>query len=223
MDKYKEDERYIVPFKQLERLSDIPEGIKAVDGHKNQISFVDVDKDNRIEYMDLSDNSLRDMNSLASLKHLITLDCGFNMLTKIVQLDGGKLEQLYLMCNYIETIENISYPRMKILDVAGNEIEKIENIVSPDLEDLYLSSNRIRTVECLSDLLKLKILDLSYNQIESIDCHHLPQSLETLLLHGNHSLVSIENIDHLRNLKMIGVKKTPMAEAGFPEAINVWA
>ncbi|CAF5054572.1 unnamed protein product, partial [Rotaria sp. Silwood1] len=133
--------------------------------------------------------------------------------------DLNRLQELYLSCNdlYDDVFAIISrYERLKILHLAYNKIEQIDdaslsklnsltdlnlsgnNIQSlpqnalssmENLQVLCLHSNKLRAIPDLRRLNSLKVLDLSFNAIDSASIDNLfPPSLTILDLSGNQAI-----------------------------------
>lgn len=222
MEKYGDDEVFILVRQNLPEMPEIPPGKAAVDVRRNKITTIRFDPENSIEYLDISDNLIKDISPASGLCKAKVLDCSYNLLESIPVLDLESLRELYLISNDIAKIENIRFSSLEKLDLANNEIRRIENIDSPGITELYLASNKITTVENLAHLPSLKILDLQYNDIEEIDCRALPKTLEILLLQGNTSLRKITNTEHLENLKMVNVRRTKVENARFSGDVKMW-
>ncbi|KAI5169107.1 protein phosphatase 1 regulatory subunit 7 [Pancytospora epiphaga] len=222
MDKY--DDKFIFIRTNL-KLTEIPEidaNIKCVDLRKNRLEMICFPLNTMIEYIDLSDNLIKDIEPINSLSGLKVVDCSYNLVKRIPVIDLKELEELYLIANDIERIENISFRNLVKLDLAGNKIEVIENIQAESLQELYLATNKIKKVENLSHFNELKILDLQYNEITELDCNQLPQSLEEILLQGNSLLCKISNIERLKKLKMINYKGTRISHLNLGEDVITW-
>ncbi|CAF3582304.1 unnamed protein product [Rotaria sordida] len=143
--------------------------------------------------------------------------------------DLNRLQELYLSCNELDddVFAIISrYERLKILHLAYNKIEQIDdtslsklnsltdlnlsgnNIRSlpqnalsslENLQVLCLHSNKLRAIPDLRRLNSLKVLDLSFNAIDSASIDNLfPPSLTILDLSGNQA-INIQR-DSLRSL-----------------------
>ncbi|GAB6024241.1 TOLL-like receptor [Chamberlinius hualienensis] len=134
----------------------------------------------------------------------IEADAFFNLeKVKILKLDDNRLKQipisfhlksldtLNMTNNAITSIDNIRhYPMLYLIDFSYNKIRMIELNLFDEFKhsniSLYVDHNQITNVS-LSDVIKskIKILDLSYNQLTEIDFHSIPPNLAYLLLKGN--------------------------------------
>jgi Leucine-rich repeat (LRR) protein len=220
MDSYQENQVYSSIRQGYTELPQIPADVLAVDVRRNKISQISLEHIPQIEYLDISDNLIRSIGALSGLSRLTVLDAAYNLLSRISPLDLPSLKELYLMSNDILEIEHMNFKNLEKLDMANNNIKKIENLKCLQLKELYLGANKIIEIENIRHLSGLKILDLQFNAIETVDCAELPRSLEILLLQGNSNLHSIKNLDFLENLKILGIKNTKLAIKS--EKINIW-
>ncbi|ADM12176.1 uncharacterized protein Eint_090470 [Encephalitozoon intestinalis ATCC 50506] len=212
---------YIV-HRQLERIPTIPEHARTVDLRRNNISVMALNKAESVEYLDLSDNRIKVISDLENVPNLKVLDLSYNLITEI-SIPRMGLSELYLISNDISTIHGLDLPCIKKLDMAVNDICQIENLENcATLEELYLGSNRIRTVEGLSELKDLKVLDLQNNELEVVDCSAVPCNVEVLLLGENRNLQMIENLESLKNLRILGLEKTRVPSDLFEGCFTVW-
>lgn len=222
MDKFEEEEMFIQRKYALTECPSIPVGIKAVDLKGNCLSSLLFAEGNAIEYIDVSDNKVGDIEPLNMLNKAHTIDCSYNIIDFIPNIHLPNLSELYLMANDIKKIENLEVPRLKKLDFANNDIRRIENLGCPMLEELYLSCNEISKIENLEHLKDLKTLDLQYNQLEEVDCSLVPETIEILMLQGNRKLKRVLNTERLKNLKMVNLKDTPLSEMKFGDGVVTW-
>jgi Leucine-rich repeat (LRR) protein len=114
---------------------------------------------------------------------LKTLSLNENRIVKIRSNDLlhlEKLEELSLNCNGIDEIEPNSFKHLKSLkklDLSFNRLKSFNSslfVGLVKLEELNLSDNRIDSIhssesDFIDHLRNLTSLDLSYNQIESVD------------------------------------------------------
>lgn len=222
MNKYADDSVFILSGAKLTEVPSIPLGKLAIDLRKNQIKQIAFHPENSIEYIDLSDNLIKDATPLNDLKKADVIDCSYNLIEKIPVLRLSAISELYFIANDIVKIENINFGSLVKLDLAGNNIQKIENIEACKLEELFLASNKIEKIENISHLSHLRVLDLQYNAITEVDCSVLPRSLEILMLQGNALLNKIKNLDGLKHLKTVNLKGTPMEEFHPGDGIETW-
>ncbi|KAH9411695.1 hypothetical protein HK407_04g08050 [Ordospora pajunii] len=216
-----EDRVYIV-HRQIEKIPEISGRVKAVDLHRNRISEMVLSRVESMEYLDLSDNRIAEINDLENVPNLKVLDLSYNLIST-VEIPVMNLEELYLISNDIPMIHGLELPMLRKLDMAANEICRIENLEGcRSLAELYLGSNRIREVDGLDDLCMLKTLDLQNNDILRVDCLKIPRSVEVLLLGENVNLEQIDNIEALCNLRILGIEKTRVLMEAHEGKFEVW-
>lgn len=208
--------------KRLTVFPDIAKETRILDIKRNRLKSIHFPQDSQLVYLDVSDNLIDTMKPVSELKYLEVLDFGYNLLKEIPPLDLPSLRELYLMSNDIEEIKNLDFPNLEKLDVANNDIKVLENINCTNITEAYFGANKISSLVDLTQLTNLKILDLQYNKLYEVDCIHLPQSIEILLLNNNKSLYKICNIDHLVNLKMLGVKNTKIGDVNTGGRFELW-
>ena len=106
-------------------------------------------KNGQIIELDLSNSSISDISSLASLKNLKKLHLVENKIRDI-----SKLGELVNLCE---------------LDLSSNQISDISHLRNLlNLTKLNLSDNKIGDISALTNLINLKELNLSYNVISDI-------------------------------------------------------
>jgi len=110
-------------------------------------AVVDLTKNKKLQIVDLHGSGIKELN-VSNLQNLTGVDCDFCNLEKINVLNCPKLNKLY--CNY-----NL----LKTLDLSGTY---------PELYTLEAADNRLYSVT-LGYCPSLRILDLHYNKIASLD------------------------------------------------------
>ncbi len=116
--------------------------------------------------LDLSDNRLADVSSLADLRGLESLDLSGNALTDIAPLSTlTALQRLNLRGNRIADLEPLaSLPRLEVLLLDGNRIADAGALTHlGTLEHLGLADNAVADFAPLSDLWSLRRLDVGGN------------------------------------------------------------
>lgn len=123
----------------------------------------------RLKYLDLSKNSITEINNIKLPKTLINLDLSRNRILEIKGLEGLiKLQGLYLSYNFINEIKNLEdLVSLTNMDLIGNQIDEIKGLEKLiHLKRLDLSCNRILEIKGLDNLLlSLNGLYLSNNPI----------------------------------------------------------
>ncbi len=143
----------------------------------------------QLEYLDLSANTLRNIQVLAGMKHLKELYLANNAVTSLDALSGlTELEKLDISYNSIHTLEPLRgmYNSMTVLLASHNQLDYIGGI--PDLQKikiLDLSHNQITDVTALILLADLNELDLSNNQLTTIQGFEMLMQLQRLKVAHN--------------------------------------
>ncbi|EPR79430.1 leucine rich repeat protein, partial [Spraguea lophii 42_110] len=181
--------------------------------YRNRISKIELPFNADIEYLDLGDNSIREIECLENVPNLKTLDLTYNCITEIKNLNLKYLEELYLIANDIEKMSGLeNLKNLKKLDLGCNEIEEIEGLDNLYLlEELYLGSNSIEKIENVKHM-KLKIFAAQDNLLEEVDCRELPKTLKELYLSENENLKEIKNLELLKDLEYLEIVKCKITE-----------
>ncbi len=135
----------------------------------------------------LSGNRIEDVSPLFSLSNLTVLDVSDNALDNIAAVGAFTgLKELKLANNQITDLRPLSaLVTLEKLNLSGNRISDvmpIANILT--LQQVRLAHNQLRgdAIEALTGLGALTLLDLSHNQIESVDhLSQLPSNVEVHL------------------------------------------
>lgn len=184
---------------KLEDISFLEENIfdslKYLKASSNLIDKNDFSKFNlpNLESLIMENNLLKSLDSkfFSGMKQLKEINLGFNQIEKLdaFKETSGNLIKLILTNNKIINTEFLgNLKSLEYLDLSFNLIESFgEYLVSNiNLKELYLQNNKISKLT-LSRLGSLEILDLSNNQIESIEQSVFAglTSLNTLRLNDN--------------------------------------
>lgn len=149
------------------------------------------------------------------VKLLRRLDFSFNLLTNLknITCQMPQLHHLAAYCCQLQDIEDLSYTnsgpqgsKLEVLHLQQNGISSIPRgfISFTKLRDLRLDRNNLTSVKHLSSCVSLRILNLSYNKLRSIDGIEGLQRLEVLILRNN-QIDSIKSIKLLPSLREIDV------------------
>lgn len=126
----------------------------------------------KLTYLDLDENSLRDISALSSMTNLQQLSMSQNSLVDLSALETcTALTALDVSYNSLTDISTVlSLPGMTSLIVSHNEqlssVAGIENLVN--LTQFYASNCRLTDVSALAGCAKLSDLDISYNALTDI-------------------------------------------------------
>jgi len=166
---------------KLKKLPNIPKTLKQLKCGFNDIKkFPNIPKDSEINYIDLSNNQLTEINGI-NLTMLIYFDASFNKLTDSSEshiYNLSNLETLKLVRNNFTNIKLLP-KTIKLFDCTANEILKLpENIeFCENLTDIFASKNKLTFINILSK--NLEKLYISNNRITHFP-HILPKTLQIL-------------------------------------------
>ena len=172
-------------------------------------------------YLDLQDNTIRDIQALASMEQLTELYLSGNAVVDLSPLTNLKeLQILHAARNAIADISPVfGLTKLTQLDISDNKVSDLSGIgnlaqlrifraeknnltdisklgLCTKLEEVLVPHNSITDISGLSGLTSLSSLDFSYNQVTS-----LPNfSKETLLVTINGSYNQIEDLSSLSEL-----------------------
>lgn len=152
---------------------------------------------NTLEYLDVSNNQLFDLNGLAGFRYLRTLKVAGNSLTKIVASDFATLKSL------------------SVLVVSGNNITQIEaNAFTPcPIRSLNASQNGLSDLAPFLTLKEtLSMLSVASNNIMHFDALSVMSRLHTLDLAGNNAydIAEVYSLAKLPLLRTVSLANNPL-------------
>ena len=180
-----------------------------------------------LEYLDLSQNTIRDLSPLTNMTALQDLYLQHNAINDLTVLSGLKsLARLDVSYNLLETLTPIfSCPELMYLNAGNNKITTLASIdrlaslqilrfanntiqdISPisactGITQLDISENMIADISSLSALVKLETLNFSRNVVTELPAFEKECALITI--DGSHNqLASLGALDGLVNLNNV--------------------
>ena len=170
-----------------------------VGDYDSLIIFENIDQFINLEFLDLPNDKINDIDALSTLTKLYFLNLSDNEITNIESLKFAiRLKKLYLSMNKIVDIKVLSnLSNLQSLSISANMINDISSLQNlKDLKYLNLSHNRITNITSLKDLTILDNLHLDLNLIQDISPLSNLTKLTKLTLSGNR----FKNIDYLSGL-----------------------
>ena len=178
-----------------------------------------------LETLDISSNTVRNLDPLSSLAELNQLHAAHNAITDLSVVGTlAKLTELDVSYNALQSIAPLSgCVRLETLNASNNQITDISTAAAlPLLTELNLDYNGLSDLSGLSGCASLKTLTLSNNSIEDLSplvglrtlerldfsynsVSELPQFAENSamqVIDGSHN--TLENIDSIRSMADIG-------------------
>ncbi|KFB47900.1 AGAP011187-PA-like protein [Anopheles sinensis] len=186
------------------RLTEIPEGLgklrflKSLDLGKNRISAVNNASFEGLEQLlglRLVENRITNISrdAFVTLSSLHVLNLASNQIRHIDQSafsSNPTIRAIRLDNNELEDISGVftSLPALVFLNVSDNQIRVFDYSHFPtSLEWLDMHQNNISELGNYYDLnnLQIKMLDVSFNRLTSVDSKCIPDGIETLFLNNN--------------------------------------
>lgn len=153
---------YLGRLKSLKRLTLQKCGLSTTEG---------LEEAQNLTYLDMCDNSLRNITPLASLLNLEELNLSNNALNDLTALSGlKKLISLDVSKNSIPTLAPLSTAAgLEKLNVANNALTDLTGVAElSHLLNLNASNNAITTVSHLASNTQLAVLNIANNKIADI-------------------------------------------------------
>ena len=153
----------------------------------------------------LHHNALTDLTSLSGLTSIVRLDVSYNALTSISPICNTSgliwLDASHNMLTDIVGMEKLTL--LQYLSVAHNSITDISPLAACiSVTELYLSNNTITALTAIEPMTKLYKLDFSYNQVTELPSWEKDCAL--IRIDGSHNLLSdLSNLSGLDNLNSV--------------------
>lgn len=152
-------------------------------------------------------NSLNDLSALASCTELTQLDISYNLVTSLDSISGlSQLSWLNVSHNMVTQIGLLGkLTGLTSLSLAHNELTDIAPLSAClNLMELNLSNNALVDISILADLVQLEQLDFSHNQVAELPAFAADAAL--VQIDGSHNLItslaSLSGLDALNNVYM---------------------
>ena len=142
----------------------------------------------KISYLDISQNTIRDLTPLQSMTNLQEAYLQHNAINDLTVLGGLKsLKKLDVSFNLLSTINPLlNCTTLTSLNVGNNTLVSLAGIGSLSaLETLKVANNTLSDVTPISECQKLRELDLSSNMITDISALGVLSNLETFAFSRN--------------------------------------
>lgn len=152
--------------------------------------------------LDLQHNAVTDLSVLSSLDKLVKLNIGFNAVTTLAPLkDCARLTWLNADNNQITMLEGVdSLSLLTDFSVNNNKLTDVSQLAGlTELTSLGISSNTISDISMLKNLTKLQSFDFSGNQISELPDWSDGCALQTI----DGSYNALTNIDSLKNMQSL--------------------
>lgn len=215
-----EDLKMIGSMPMLKRLTLSGCGLTTVSGLETATA---------ITYLDLSQNTIRDLSPLQTMTNLEEVYLQHNAIIDLTQLSGfGALKKLDVSYNLltslnpifncttltslsatnntIDTISGIdSLAALESLKIAHNTLADVSSIATcTSIKHLDVSNNLLDDISALSALTKLEVLNFSRNSVTALPAFAEDSPLITI--DGSHNkldtLKPLEGLDNLNNVYM---------------------
>lgn len=188
--------------------------------------------------IDFDNNNISQISNLAYLTKLETFNIRNNKLKELNNLPNSIVE-INASNNKITRIGNLikNYIKLKKLDISNCEIDTLNSKLPLNLKMLFINGNNISKILDLGYLKKLKILDISNNNL--FDIYNLPRSIIELdasynnikklddvldnypkLERLNVSDNSITNINRSKNIKILNCMNNKLKYIGYFDNIE---
>lgn len=209
----------LINIKSLSHLTEL----RVVGGSLNEDELTAIGQLTGLKRLTLSDCGLSSIASLSHMNQLEYLDLSQNTIRNLkVIADMQELQELYLNNNVVTDLSNLTgLTKLRILDLSYNDLKSVDPLLTDTaLTYLNLAHNQVSDVQTLSSLHALVELDISYNTISDVTAVSSCKELEVLNISNN----TIEDISALSALEKIinlnfaynKVKKLPQFNATSP-------
>lgn len=203
---------------ELRVLEKLPNLQKLVLSDCGLSTVADLENVTGLTYLDISNNTIRNLEPLEGMTNLQELYMQFNAITSLESLTSMyELEKLNISFNSVSSLAPLGLcVKLSWLDASNNELSSANGIaqlqflntlslnynhlsdVSPlgaclQMKELSFTNNNVYDISSLSSLTNLEMLDFSYNNVTSLPAW--PQSCSLRVLQGSRNQVS--NIDVL--------------------------
>lgn len=178
-------------------------GLVWLDLNNNTVRNIDpLRAMSNLQELNLQHNALTDLSALASATALTKLDVSFNTLTSLAPLSSlTSLKWLDAGTNSITQLGELGkLTALSYLSLKSNQLTSADPIAGCSaLTELDISSNSLTNIKSLSALTNMLYFDFSYNQVTELPA--FPKDCSLVTINGSHNLLS--SLDSLGGLKSL--------------------
>lgn len=160
------------------------------------------ENEGQISYLYCSDKAIRDLDGIAGIPGLRSINLGYTLVTDLGPLSSNPtLEEIHIREGKVTTLSTLSnLPSLRYLDVYWNQVNDISGMSGfPSLETVDLGDNEIDNISVLDNFPSIRNLYLHHNNISDISSLSALSNLEELGLTSN----NVTNITPLAGLTKI--------------------
>ena len=156
----------------------------------------------RLQEVDLQHNALTSLNALSGLSELKKLDVSYNSLTSIAPIATcRKLEWLNMSNNELSELAAINnLPVLTYVAANNNSLTNVDILADcVPLTELHVANNNLTNIGLLTGLGNLEVIDFSGNDIEELP--NWPDSGKLRIVDGSHNkITSLSSLANQMNL-----------------------
>ena len=153
----------------------------------------------------LNHNAVNDLTALGNLKELRMLDVGYNLLSSVSPIfNCPELTNLNAESNTLTSLMGIEkLSSLQILNLAGNTLSDISPLAGcVSIQELNVSENFLTDISSLAAMNQLQTLNFSRNNVTDLPAFEATCALITI--DGSHNqLTSLEALEGLENLNNV--------------------
>ena len=223
----------VVSKETLSAISALPALKKLTLSNCNLSSLSSLSKSSGLIYLDISSNTIRnidalseltnlqelylqhnaviDLSAISNLNKLTKLDVSYNALTSLSPICTlTTLTWLNASVNSIADIAQIeNLEKLTYLDLGSNQLSDISSLAScTAITELNISSNALTNIQKIASLTNLMHFDFSYNQVTELPS--FPKDCQLITINGsNNSITSLDKLGGLLNLNIVYMDYNP--------------
>ncbi len=158
------------------------------------------DENDLVKVFSLYDAKLSsiDASTMKDLIHFSCVNAGLSTSDIILPPANGKLKEISLAGNEIESIDLSGYPTLKMLNLSNNKLTEFDSSPFTNLEALYLTYNNLSSVTL--DNPGMWECALVGNNLENVDLSHVPFMQQLYLTDNKLTTVDISAMPIIKDL-----------------------
>lgn len=142
---------------------------------------IQTDSISSLEFLDVSESSIKDLTGISDFKALKELICYKNELTSLDLSQNSQLTILDCSVNSISILKVTKNEALIELNCSGNRIHRLEMFKNPNLEKLDCSGNKLTYLD-FKNCQKLLNISATYNLLREIDLRNYNKGLSNNLV-----------------------------------------